>query len=159
MRTNRDKHSAGHSATGYLYQCRYALMAALRAIVDSQNSTISIEKFDDIAIENDDQPVELIQTKHHIASRGSLSDASIDLWKTLGIWASRTAENPDFPFRTRLVLLTTGVAPAGSAASLLRPDNRDEDQAHSQLLTTATSSTNRQCANFHRAFCSLPSAG
>ena len=80
-------HGASASATGYLFQCRCALLAGLRAIPDAPQLAISIEKFDDIAFEEDGEPIQLIQTKHHIGKKGNLSDASIDLWKTLSIWS------------------------------------------------------------------------
>ena len=98
-------HEASASATGYLFQCRYALLAGLRATLDSPQLEISIEKFDDIAFEADGNAIELIQTKHHIANRGNLTDGSTDLWKTLLIWSKLVAKNPDASFRTRYVLL------------------------------------------------------
>src|SRR5262245_53601311 len=59
-------HEAGASATGYLFQCRYALLAGLRAIPDSPQLELSIEKFDDVAFTTGGEPTELIQTKHHV---------------------------------------------------------------------------------------------
>jgi hypothetical protein len=76
-------HEASAPATGYLFQCRYALLAGLRATIDTPNVAISIERFDDIAFEADGEPTELIQTKHHVRQNGNLTDASADLWKTL----------------------------------------------------------------------------
>jgi hypothetical protein len=46
-----NKHDAAAAATGYLYQCRYALLAGLQAIPDAPELEISIEKFDDVAFE------------------------------------------------------------------------------------------------------------
>ena len=44
-------HDASASATGYLFQCRYALFVGLKATIDTPQIEISIEKFDDIAFE------------------------------------------------------------------------------------------------------------
>lgn len=76
-------HEASASATGYLFQCRYALLAGLQAIAKSPQLEISIEKFDDVGFEVDGEPTQLIQTKHHVGKLGNLTDASVDLWKTL----------------------------------------------------------------------------
>jgi hypothetical protein len=117
---------------------------------------ISIEKFDDIAFEKNGDPVALIQTKHHINGIGNLTDASGDLWKTLGIWAGLASKDAETPFRARLMLLTTGEAPSGSAASFLRARDRDEDKAHSQLLNAASTSTSASNKNFYKVFRDLP---
>lgn len=75
-----NKHGASAALTGYLFQCRCALLKGLQAIPNSPELAISIEKFDDIAFEAG-EPIELIQTKHHISKKGSLSDSSVDLWE------------------------------------------------------------------------------
>src|SRR5690242_6336849 len=115
-----NRHQAAASATGYLFQCRYALLAGLRACPESPELLISIEKFDDIAFEAEGEPTEIIQTKHHVAKTGDLRDSSIDLWNTMAIWLKHIREDIQAPFRTRFILLTTGRAPDESAASLLR---------------------------------------
>jgi hypothetical protein len=136
-------HSAGPAALGYLFQCRYALLAGLQAVPSSPQLQISIEKFDDVAFEAAGSPTELIQTKHHIGTQGSLTDSSTDLWKTLLIWSKLVAKDVDTPFRTKFVLLTTGSAPEGSAASLLRMRARNEAEADKRLLDAIANSTNR----------------
>lgn len=150
-------HAAAPSATGYLYQCRYALYAALRAMDETPNLDISLERFDDVAFERDGDPSALLQTKHHIKGTGNLSDASVDLWKTLRIWSEIVAQDTTAPFRLRFVLLTTGQAPQGSAAALLRARDRDETHAHRLLLETASGrSTNATNEAGYHAFQSLP---
>ena len=69
-------HGASASATGYLFQRRYALLVGLRAIPNSPELEISIEKLDDVAFESGGEPRQLIQTKHHIGKLGQLTDAS-----------------------------------------------------------------------------------
>jgi hypothetical protein len=53
-------HDASASATGYLFQCRYALLLGLKATIDTPNVEISIEKFDDIAFESGGDPSSLL---------------------------------------------------------------------------------------------------
>jgi len=85
-------HEAAGQMIGYLYQVRYAMLLLL----ESENPTfkISIEKFDDIAFEDGFSPVEMIQNKHH-GSAGSLTDRSVDLWKTIKVWLDQTKDKPD----------------------------------------------------------------
>ncbi|MBN9236971.1 MAG: hypothetical protein ACJAVZ_001462 [Afipia broomeae] len=149
-------HEASASATGYLFQCRYALLAGLQAIAKSPQLEISIEKFDDVGFEVDGEPTQLIQTKHHVGKLGNLTDASVDLWKTLLIWAKRVAEDVEAPFRIKFVLLTTGLAPDGSAAAFLRMRERDEAAADQLLLQTAASSKNKENAAAYHIYATLP---
>src|SRR5258708_22181963 len=110
--------TAAPSALGYLHQVRYALVVLLRA--PNPESIISIEKLDDIASEEDGEPVELLQTKHHVTHTGALTDSSSDLWKTLRIW-SVSARSGLFDLDTVILsLVTTASAPADSAAAQLR---------------------------------------
>jgi hypothetical protein len=156
MAGDKNTHDAGAAATGYLFQCRYALLAGIQQIADFPQLAISLEKFDDVAFDAQGEPVQLIQTKHHIAKTGSLSDASLDLWKTLHIWTKLVAKDVEAPFRMRFVLLTTSTAPDGSAAALLRVRNRDELEADKRLLTAATSSTNEASASARDGYKALP---
>ena len=156
MRIDDRIHSASASATGYLYQCRYALLAGLRAIPDRPQLEISVEKFDDVAFEKDGEPTELIQTKHHIDRAANLSDASSDLWKTLSIWSKRVTIDLDACFRTRFTLLTTAAAPPGSAASFLGSSDRNEQEADNLLVQIATNSTNKDNAASYAAYANLP---
>jgi hypothetical protein len=149
-------HGASASATGYLFQCRCALLAGLRAIPDAPQLAISIEKFDDIAFEEDGEPIQLIQTKHHIGKKGNLSDASVDLWKTLLIWSTVVAKNVEAPFRLKFVLLTTAAAGEGSAACYLRLRERNEEEADKLLLQIAARSTSKENAEAYKAYNSLP---
>ncbi len=149
-------HGAAASVLGYLFQCRYALLEGLRAVPDMPQLLISIEKFDDVAFEANGEPTELIQTKHHIDRTGDLSDASIDLWKTIGIWLKRIAEDVEVPFRTTFVLLTTASTPDESAASFLRMRDRDEAMADKLLMAAAKSSKNKKIVSACASYTVLP---
>ena len=121
MAASKSIHSAASSAAGYLYQARLALAECLRfAYVDS-GIDIAIEKLDDVSFEKEGGALELLQTKHHVNRVGNLSDTSVDLWKTLRVWADATKADPSLPGRTRFSIITTARAPDESAASLLRP--------------------------------------
>jgi hypothetical protein len=155
MARREKTHEASASATGYLYQCRIALLFGLRAIPLTPDLKISVEKFDDVAFDTNGTPSELIQTKHHIGSTGNLSNASSDLWNTLLIWVKATKADVETPFRTKFILLTTGIAPTGSAASFLRAGSRDEQQADKILCETAEKSSSKENMEAYAEYTSL----
>lgn len=163
MGSSTDKHSVAHVAAGYLYQARLALSEALKyANVDS-SVEVSIEKLDDVSFEKDGAAIDLLQTKHHLNQAANLTDGSVDLWKTLGIWALKTTEDPSLPGRTRFALVTTSAVVSGTAAYLLRPAKtgegaRDIEKAHELLSAAAKASKNAAIAKSIEAFTALPSA-
>ena len=71
---------------GYLYQCREALLLAIVETRSQPGLSVSIERFDDVAFEQNGTATELLQLKHHV-NPASLTDMSVDLWKTLRIWS------------------------------------------------------------------------
>ena len=151
-------HSAAASAAGYLYQARLALVEALRYVYVDSDIEIAIEKLDDVSFEKDGSALELLQTKHHLTKSGDLTDRSVDLWKTLGIWAEMVKADPSLPRRTRFALITTAPAPNGSASSYLRPadsNSRDPAMAESMLVTAGNASTNRTLDKAIAAFRAL----
>ncbi|MGE6784724.1 ABC-three component system protein [Ensifer adhaerens] len=155
--------SAAASAAGYLYQARLALLLCIPHLNAGSEIEVAIERFDDISFEGQGQPKELLQTKHKINRVGNLSDSSADLWKTLRIWSEAAAADPSMPSRTKLALLTTGEAPAGSAADLLRPFSvskakkaRDPKTAAEILTSVASSSKNEALKPAFDAFLQLP---
>lgn len=148
-------HTAAGQTAGYVYQCRYALLAALREPEPSPQLQISIEQLDDVAFEDRGEPHALLQTKHHINARASLTDACPDLWKTLGIWASELASKPELLGRIRLLLISTAAAPDGSAAELLRGKGRDVERALVILRQVAKKSGNRANASAYACFQAL----
>lgn len=140
-------------ALGYLYQARYALLLLLQAQADS--ARISLERFDDVAFEQDGIPLELIQTKHHMKQSVSLSDSSADLWKTLGNWI-HWLSRPSIDEGTMFTLTTTATAVDDGAASKLRPgNNRDTANAARLLVQIAETSKNATNAIHYAAFLDL----
>ncbi len=156
MGTPENPHEAAASAMGYLFQCRCALMEGLRAVQDNPQLLISIEKFDDVAFEVNGEPTDLIQTKHHIGKTGDLTDVSVDLWKTIGIWLKRVAGDVEAPFRMKFVLLTTAHAPEDSATSFLRARDRNEEAADKLLMAAAKRSRNKEIASACGIYAGLP---
>lgn len=159
MSINQPTHSAAQSAAGYLYQARLALSEVLRYVYADSGVEIAIEKLDDVSFEKNGSALELLQTKHHIKKAGDLSDRSVDLWKTLRVWAEAVKSDPSLPGRTRFALVTTAKAPSGSAASYLRPKEpggkRNPSEAEALLVSAANASRNTSIETAIAAFNAL----
>lgn len=67
----------------YSLQVRHALYELLDC---TGNDIVSIEVFDDIAIEKDDGSTKAIQLKSVLSSNNPISDRATDLWKTFYNW-------------------------------------------------------------------------
>ncbi|KAF0821636.1 ABC-three component system protein [Cytobacillus firmus] len=150
----KNKFSAHAQALGYLYQVRYALLLLLRP--KDYNSQIFIEKLDDISFEQNGSPAELIQMKHH-RRKGSLTDASSDIWKTLRVWSEAVLDGVVDTQSTTFSLITNEVASKGSAASLLTYDSkkRNVNQALEILIHTARNSENNNNSKAYEKFLQL----
>ena len=140
-------HDASASVLGYLYQVHTALLKLLRRNRQSPGIALTIEKLDDVAFEVGGSPLELLQAKHHVNRLASLSDASPDLWRTIGVWLDALADGSIDPQTVTLTLMTTAEAPPGAAAASLRVAGRDPDTAALSLERTARTSTSAS----HRA--------
>lgn len=146
--------SAGPQAAGYFYQARHALLIVLSGPDDLE---LVVEGLDDIQTTSAQRQT-LSQLKHHIGRVAQLTDSSADLWKTLKVWSTYKADGRIVP-QTALVLVTTSLAPPGSAASFLRPDpKRDEKAALRLLRSAAGKSKSKNLASAFSAFASLSGA-
>lgn len=153
MSNQSSQYSANESALGYLYQCRLGLWYALSRLRDRDDIEIAVESLDDVSFSAEGRAEELLQTKHHLNAKASLTDACPDLWKTLRIWASQIHLIRD---GVRLLLITTATSSLGSAASLLKNEaSRDITSAHKRLLTTLATSTNLTNKDAYAAFSAL----
>lgn len=148
----QNQFSAGASALGYFYQTRYALLLLLQA---GPGQELSIERLDDVAFEQGAEATELLQFKHSIRRQAGLTDASPDLWKTLRVWSVAISEREVDLESVQLTLVSTATAPTGSAASLLRPESRDESAALNLLRAVAESGGNESNAPAYAAFSAL----
>lgn len=148
-------HDASGQMAGYIYQ----VLAALYLLLDSRDSDaqICIEKFDDIAFVEQDEPVFMIQTKHQLYRPGNLSDTSVDLWRTIKSWCDSINNSPTYLHDTHFAILTTATAQENTAAYYLRKDaNRNTDEAMRLLIDTARAAAVQANEKFYSAFLGLP---
>lgn len=157
--SDTNQFSAAAPMAGYLFQCRLALLIGLRMMRKKPNGQISIEKFDDIAFENDNFKECLIQAKHHVKAK-SLDDISVDLWKTFRIWIARFNQGFLESADVQYFLITTAEAAAGSAMECLRPGANDDKiaKAHELLSIAAKNSKNQQSEKGRAAYLNLSDA-
>lgn len=147
--------AAVNPALGYLYQVRAALLWSLQRLRHDESFQVSLEVLDDVAFESDiGDPSTFLQTKHHASRMAALTDSSSDLWKTLRVWIEGSAAN-QIPATASLQLVTTGTAPANSAASKLKLSGRDTLGARATLDVIARTSTNAANASAYQAYESL----
>lgn len=157
--SDASKFSATDSVLGYLYQLRVALLWALRRLKGDNAFLVSIETLDDVTFEQPDRkPTDLLQTKLHRNRDTTITDASVDLWKTLRVWIEGTNAK-EIPAGTTLQLLTTATAPPGTIAAHLRAVSRDPDAAVKAMESTAQSSSNKDNVVAYREFLKLDAAG
>lgn len=153
---DRRVHSAADAALGYLYQAEVGLLEFVRRSKDEPALAMSIELFDDVAFEAEGTPMELLQTKHHLRAHKPLTNASDDLWRTIRSWVDSINSGAIDLAVSTFSLLTTGTAPEGGAANLLRPgDGRDAEAARWLLEDTAYTSANETNKAAYRAFLEL----
>jgi hypothetical protein len=131
-------HTAAPAALGYIYQCRWPLLALLRDSGDRPDCQITLELYDDVAWDDNGTPTELLQVKHHINSARGLGDKDIDWWRTIQVWMD--LHDPADGAGPKLAMVTTQLAPEGSAAAALRPSARDAGLALQRLETAARDS-------------------
>lgn len=153
MNAERSPYSAGPQLTGYLYQCRLALLLSLQKLKKCPQITIAIETLDDVVFDGDGTSQEIIQVKHHINRYGDLSNSSVDLWKTLNIWIdllnSKISDDAIF------CIMTTAVAPEESATHFLKTDYRKVDVAERILLNVARTSVSATNKPVYKKFLAL----
>lgn len=113
-----DKHSgsAAPAATGYLYQCQYALWHLIRMGRQGRCGGIRLETRDDVEFEAEGTPLELLQTKHRKAGR-RLTNRSLDLWKSVRNWSSLVSDGAMNPPQTDLILVATESVPGPKHAA------------------------------------------
>jgi hypothetical protein len=148
-----NQHDAAGAALGYLYQTQWPLIELIRRGRHQPDAELRLELLDDVVWMEDGQPRELVQLKHHVGQAGGLGDMSVDLWRTLSVWMDAT--DPGDVDGPSLMLVTTSVAPNGSAASTLRPSGRDPSMAHQRLVAAAQESDNATTEDWRGSFLEL----
>lgn len=146
-------HDAAAPAIGYLYQTKWPLIALLRRARVQPDCQLVLEVGDDVAWMTDGKPEELVQTKHHISRTSILTDMSVDIWRTLAVWLDfGPPSDPDGP---TLVLVTTAVPAADSAAARLGAIGRDPEGALRLLEIAAANSTSQSTQVCRERFLAL----
>ncbi|MGI6235720.1 MAG: ABC-three component system protein [Christensenellales bacterium] len=151
---SNNKHDASGQMAGYLYQ----ILAALYLLLDSRESDaqICIEKFDDIAFVEQDEPIIMVQTKHQLYRAGNLSDTSVDLWRTIKSWCDSINGSPTHLRDTYFVILTTAVSRENTAAYFLgKHASRNPNKAKRLLIGTASAAGVQANEKFYSAFLKL----
>lgn len=149
-------HSATASVLGYLHQTRWGLLELLRSPATSPDQKLSLEMHDDVAWEVEGTPTELKQLKLHVKSVRKLTNASDDMWRTLRVWMDEG--RPGDPYGPILTLITNSTAGEGSAAALLRNNERDPAAALAILEETAAKSTAEVTSKARQRFLALSPA-
>ena len=149
-------HGAAASAVGYQYQTWWALLEMLRTGPDHPDAVLTMEMHDDVAWDENGTPTELLQTKHHQGTARTLSDSGDDIWRSLLVWMETAS--PADPAGPLLFLISTDVAPDGSAAHALRAESRDVPAALDRLVTTAATSVSAVTARARNHFLALGSS-
>jgi hypothetical protein len=139
---------------GYLYQCKYALIAAVQKLRTSGTVTVNIECLDDIDFPEVASPAELLQVKFHQSKLASITDASPEIWGTLRVWIDNF-NSGRIPSDARLFLVTTAVANLGSIARALSAgDDRDVDAAVAGMdliVASSVSDANEKAYELYKA--------
>lgn len=147
-------HDAPGQMAGYLYQ----VLAALLLILDSKNdlNKLCIEKFDDVAFVETDNPKIMIQIKHQINARGKLTNTSTDLWRSINSWCDSIKINNMDILTTSFVILTTAIAPTDSAAYFLSGQQKIRNTERAlELILIAANGTQETTKAFRNNFLSL----
>lgn len=131
------KFSATDSTLGYLYQLRTGLLWSLRRLKQDSSFIVSVETLDDVTFEAAaGVATDLVQTKLHKNNETTITDASVDLWKTLRIWIEGRTDG-SIPSAATLHLVTTATAPDGTIAQHLGIEKRDTNAALTAMEATA----------------------
>jgi hypothetical protein len=155
--TQTNSHDASGQLTGYLYQILMALLSVLEN-TDSE-AQICLEKFDDIAFIEDDEPLILIQTKHHLRQQSDLSNASVDLWRTINSWCDSIKKSPSGLSTTSFLIITTASIQDNTAVSFLLNTNiRNTKKALEILCNTANTSLSKANNDYYKNFLNMSSS-
>jgi len=144
------KFSAKPQTLGYLHQIRYSLLVLL----ENESAELRLEELDDVDLSRPGNPIDLLQFKHRSPDT-KLSNSSPDLWKTLNIWSTHIADGSISINEGLFFLITTAKATDGSAASLLKINDRRPEKAYNILVKIANSSENDALKSSFQAFLSL----
>ncbi len=147
-----DKYSAGDQGLGYIYQARLALLHLLQL---PEDSTVFLEKDDDLDFIDGDGGKSLASLKHK-AVGDRMTDLSTDFWKSANIWLARYKRDGRATSNLRFFLFTTGTVSTNSFLARLLPDQPVASGDVATLTEIANAalakSTSKQIAPIATAF-------
>lgn len=153
-----DKFSAGEQGLGYIYQARLALLHLLQL---PENTSVFLEKDDDLDFIDDDGGKSLASLKHK-AIGDKLTDLSTDFWKSVNIWLARYERDGRATSNLRFFLFTTGKVSADSFLSRFLPGQQgvsSETETPTELADAALAkSKSKLIAPIAAAFAELNDA-
>lgn len=112
-----DKFSASEQGLGYIYQARLALLQLLQL---PEDTTVFLEKDDDLDFVDSDGRKSLASLKHK-AVGDRLTDLSTDFWKSVRIWLARYKRDGRSASNLRFFLFTTGTVSDASFLTRFLP--------------------------------------
>lgn len=146
-----NSHDASGQLSGYLYQ----VLSALLLLLDNEDpeAQLCIEKFDDVTFLEDDEPRTMVQVKHQLYRQGSLTDTSVDFWRTIKVWCDYLQQHGAADAQVAFVIITTARANDNSVASLLKKgSSRDWKKAFSIIREISKTDDSKSNQNFYLAF-------
>lgn len=146
-------HSAAAQALGYVYQVGWGLLALAKT--GPEDFELRLEDVDDVSWHDAaGQPLQALQVKHHGGSTSSLTDRSVDLWRTVAVWL----DDPRLrdPAGPALYLVTTQSVPADGAMARLGPNSRSVTEALELLDAAAREPGNKATAATRSAWLRQP---
>lgn len=132
-KSGTDKYSAPEQGLGYIYQPRLAL---LRLFDLPEETTVYIEKDDDLDFVDTDGTKSLASLKHK-AEGDRLADLSVDFWKSVRIWLTRYKSEGCLESSLRFFLFTTGLVSTNSFLTGFLPSQTQTSANSLQLAETA----------------------
>lgn len=146
--------SASEPSLGYIYQIRYGLL--LIASQKDDDAQLLIEQMDDISIDTNGN-LDVYQTKFHLNGVANLTNASVDLWKTIRVWCEQITNGAINPEKTVFNLITTANAtdtiPRGLKFSTRV--TRDLSAIQTEMLSVISTSKNTTNSAGYKAFQAL----
>jgi len=120
-----NRFSAKEPSLGYHYQVRYALYLLLKA-KDKESPFVRLENLDDVEVV-DVNKNELHQTKFHNKKAANLTDASVDIWKTIRVWGELALTSEIDLKNVVLVLVTTSETSKGASLHDLKTNGKTDE--------------------------------
>jgi len=151
LMASSNSHDASGQLSGYLYQ----VLSALLLLLDNEDpeAQLCIEKFDDVTFLEDDEPRTMVQVKHQLYRQGSLTDTSVDFWRTIKVWCDYLQQHGAADAQVAFVIITTARANDNSVASFLKKgSSRDWKKAFSIIREISKTDDSKSNQNFYLAF-------